>query len=185
VNRDIILLPSLLLASGFECLDTQDVKFLNNYRKHLDKTKFDLEEIFMVTSSDFELGGIMNPFNLMDGTTSMYEECKNHFSSFPYLSRIDIKTKIYQNHLDQILINLINEIVTEISDLQKVQNPQILESISENGFNIRDIDQLKEQRLYQKTVSLHLCGYGNIILDAFNKVLKEYMKTLEIKEIVE
>ncbi|MDG2448958.1 MAG: hypothetical protein P8M34_04955, partial [Saprospiraceae bacterium] len=65
MKRDIILLPSLLLASGFESLNTQDIKFLNNYRKHFDKTKYDLEEIFIVTESDYELGGIMNPFNQM------------------------------------------------------------------------------------------------------------------------
>ncbi|MEE9371784.1 MAG: hypothetical protein V3V00_01900 [Saprospiraceae bacterium] len=176
MKREIILLPSLLLASGFECLGTQDIKLLNNYRKHFDMTKFNLEEIFIVTESDYELGGIMNPFNQMSISSTLYNLCKSSIQSFPYVTRLKIKELIYQPSLEDIFMSLKNELFEELAALQQSSNEPIRESISQGFFNIQNLDLLKTFHFYQKTVALHLCGFGEVINDTFNNILNEYLE---------
>lgn len=176
MKREIILLPSLLLASGFESLNTQDIKFLNNYRKHFDKTKFNLEEIFIVTESDYELGGIMNPYNQMNIPEKVYEICKSSIPAFPYATRIDIKEIIYQQSVDALLENLLSEIKSEITQLFEQGNRYVQEAISERKFSLQILESIKTYSFYQKVVALHLCGYGLLISDSFNNILSKYLE---------
>ena len=175
MKRDIILLPSLLLASGFESLSTQDIKFLNNYRKHFDKTKFNLEEIFIVTESDYELGGIMNPFNQMSIPGEVYDLCKSSIPAFPYATRLDLKELIYQSKINSLFEGLLMEIYSDLSALYDEGNQWILEATTEKKFSLQGLDGLKTHGVYQKTVALHLCGFGNVIFDSFNKVLSRFL----------
>jgi hypothetical protein len=176
VNRDIILLPSLLIASGFECLSTREVKFLNNFRKHLDRSKYDLEEIFMVTTSDFELGGIMNPYNEFGNVSQSMIEYRSLFSSYPYLSRLQIKTSIYEKELEEIVTNLEKEIISDFERLQKDHHPLILHSMANSSFTVATVKALQNHLFYQKAIALHLCGIGDILLDTFNYILDKYLK---------
>ena len=148
---------------------------MNNYRKHLDKTKFDLEEILTVTNCDFELGGIMNPFNQIGEGHILYENCKNLFPSFPYISRLDIQSYIYKDSFDQIFNNLQKEIISEISILVTTDSPYLIKSIDAQKFTGNELENLKEFQFYQKTVALHLCGLGDTLLDAFNKILSRFI----------
>ena len=176
MKREIILLPSLLLASGFESLNTRDIKFLNNYRKHFDKTKYNLEEIFIVTESDYELGGIMNPYNQMTVPTSLYELCKSKIKAFPYATRLDLKELIYESSVNNIFETLIDEIHNEMNDLLESGNEHIRESISEGKFNVQNLEVFKSFQFYQKSIALHLCGFGDLIIDTFNNILTRYLE---------
>ncbi len=175
MKRDIILLPSLLLASGFESLNTQDIKFLNNYRKHFDKTKYDLEEIFIVTESDYELGGIMNPFNQMSIPNEIYDLCKTSISAFPYATRFDLQELIYRQKVELLFEELLYEITTEMKTLLESGNEFLQEAVVENKFTLQILDSVKVHPFYQKVVALHLCGFGNVIFDSFNKILQKYI----------
>lgn len=178
MNREIILLPSLLIASGFECLTTTDVKFLNNYRKHLDRSKYNLDEIFMATPDDFELGGILNPFNEMGSIQSLVHRYCGYFTSYPYLTRNDIKSHVYSFDFNSILTRLKDEAVEELNELQLKENHEVLEGIEANKFTVKNLKQLQEERFYHKTLSLHLCGFGDVMLDAFNRILARLTSNL-------
>ena len=175
MERDIILLPSLLLASGFEFLQTRDIKFLNNYRKHFDKTKNNIEEIFIIAESDYELGGIMNPFNLMQIEPETYEAVKQGIHTFPYVTRIDLYRIIYSKKSKEISRNIIKEILTDFrSSLDSCEGLKM--AISKNAFCEESSELLKNNVVYQKLVSLHLCGYGLKLIDTFNFFLAIYFK---------
>ena len=176
MKRDIILLPSLLLASGFESLSTQDIKFLNNYRKHFDKTKYNLEEIFIVTESDYELGGIMNPYNQMNIPSKVYDLCKSSIPAFPYATREDIKEIVYKQSVDNLFQGLLSEIFSEITHLFEKGDKFIKEAISEQKFSLQCLESIKVFPFYQKVVALHLCGFGTVISDSFNKMLSQYLE---------
>lgn len=170
------MLPSLLLASGFESLNTQDIKFLNNYRKHFDKTKYDLEEIFIVTESDYELGGIMNPFNQMTISNTLYDLCKAEIKAFPYATRLDLREIIYESSVKRIFNGLLNEIFKEITEILEGGNENIRQCISEKTFSVQNLEFFKTFQFYQKSVALHLCGFGDVVIDTFNQILEKYLE---------
>jgi len=175
VKRDIILLPSLLLASGFECLQTQDIKFLNNYRKHFDKTKHNLEEIFIITESDYELGGIMNPFNKFHPDQIIYDQVRQGIQTFPYVTRIDLNRIVYAKKVKELTKQITKEITSELRKNLET-NTGIQMAIRNREFCSSSIDNLKTLPVYQKVCSLHMCGYGLKLIDGFNHFLELYLK---------
>ena len=175
MEREIILLPSLLLASGFECLNTQDIKFLNNYRKHFDKTRHNLEEIFIVTESDYELGGIMNPFNQMAIDHEIYEQVRKGIQTFPYVTRIDLNKIVYSKQVKEIIKSLTKEIVTDFkSDIEINEGIQM--AVRNSTFCNQSIELIKSLPIYAKISAFHLCGQGLKLIDAFNHFLTLYLK---------
>ncbi len=144
----------------------------------MDRSKYSLEELFLVSESDFELGGIMNPFNEMQDTSRPESDFKSLFTSWPYLSRHDIKICIYKPSLEEIFEKLVNEILRHLAILRESNNPHILESLTEGGFTIPRLKHLQDHVFYQKTLALHLCGFGDVVLDAFNRILRKFTSKL-------
>jgi len=129
----------------------------------------------MVTSGDFELGGIMNPYNDIYNVSELLPKCKSLISSFPYISRNQIKTAVYKSPFDQIFYNLKEEITSDLLHLKQSKNLYILESIADNCFSIKTLKSLKNHFLYQKILALHLCGFGEFLQDAFNNILEYFL----------
>jgi len=144
----------------------------------MDRSKYSLDELFLVSESDFELGGIMNPFNLMQDISRSESEIAHHFSSWPYVSRNDIKMIVYRPSLDEIFENLEGEVLCHLSLLRESQNPYILQSLTEGSFSLTALKPLQEHVFYQKTLALHLCGFGEVVLHAFNIILDKFTSKL-------
>ena len=143
----------------------------------MDRSKYTLDEIFLVTEKDFELGGIMNPFNTIDGALPKSVHLHALFPSWPYLTRGDIKAKIYMPPFDEIFLKLENEIIHHLKILKQTGDSIFLECLSKGSFTIPTLKHLEKQVFYQKVIALHLCGFGDVMLETFNRMLTKYLTT--------
>lgn len=159
---EVVLHPSLLIASGIECIDSRDVRFLNAYRKFFGQHKYDHDRMLVLTEKDFHLGGIMNPndfFVIPEHAFARYQSC---YVRFPCLTMRQIFELIYQTRLKSILLKVLQELRDDLANSE------------EEGKDLFDFHIRKRNNtsLYPKIVALHLCGFGDKLKDAFRLVVE-------------
>ena len=170
----LVLHPPLLIAAGFECVTTRDVRFLNAYRKHFTRNASKDNSPLLITADDFKLGGIMNPFDLFLVPSIAYYKCKSQWCSFPYLTYQQIFQFVYEEELTFLYHRLLNEVLADIRDWAGDKN----------------IDDLRKKLLrpkesgsiYNKIVALHMSGLGEKLRDAFYYCIDRYREMTPASE---
>ena len=173
----IALHPAVLIASGFECITSNQVKFLNAHRRHFHHKVYDLDKTISVTQEDFSLGGILNPYGEFLDTREAQLEAAEKAPSFPYLTRRSIIKAFYQEELSSIWSELLIELFEDLSEFCVVNKRP-------KGYyvaNTKVIHELYSYPIYHKISSLHLCGLGSKLIDAFDYVFELYKSYEEMR----
>lgn len=172
VVESIILHPAVLIAAGFETITSRQVRFLNAHRLHFHSKLHDLDQTFVASISDFELGGIMNPYGILFDAKEAYAEYGAHLINFPYLTRRQILRTLYLVDLDKIWSEMMMELFTDLSDFciaHKRSRAYLTPSTTV-------IHELYNYPIYQKISALHLCGLGSRLIDSFAYVFEHFKK---------
>ena len=164
----IALHPAVLIASGFECITSKQVKFLNAHRRHFHHKVYDLDKTLSVTQEDFSLGGILNPFGAFLDTKEAQIKASEKVPNFPYLTRRNILKAFYQEELSVIWSELLIELFEDLSEFCTANKRP-------RGYFVATthvIHDLYNYPIYHKISSLHLCGLGEKLIDAFAYVFE-------------
>lgn len=158
--------PAILIASGVECIDSRDVRFLNAYRRFFAREKYTPNISILIRETDFQLGGIMNPNDLFIIPSQAYSKYQSRYSSFPCLTMKQIRQLVYQKRLQQIATKIWDEVNQDIRSLKIEGADQLYRWLSR---------PTSAGEIYPKIVALHLCGLGEKLRDAFGLVLDYYL----------
>ncbi len=164
----IALHPAVLIASGFECVSSSQVRFLNAHRRHFHHKLHDFNETICITFKDFELGGILNPHGAFLDPYEAQVEAASLISNFPYINRKEILKAYYQQELSTIWSELMLELFKDLSEFC-IQHKRSREYFQANTKVIHD---LYNYPTYHKISSLHLCGLGSKLIEAFKYVFQ-------------
>ncbi len=164
----MVLHPALLIASGIECIDSRDVRFLNAYRRFSDYKIPSGKQFIVLSEKDFQLGGIMNPNDLFIIPHHAFAQYKSSYIHFPCLTKNQIFQLVYVERLREIFENIVSEISMEIIKWKDFENIDSLFRIMKDG---------RAGTLYSKIVALHLCGFGEKLKDAFYLLLQYSLET--------
>ena len=169
-----VLHPALLIASGFESLSSKQVRFLNSYRRHFYSNTIEFSKTNVISKKDFELGGIMNPFDQFFDIDSVYRQSSQLINNFPYLTYREIQTQIYFQPIRQIWRELLTEVFLDLSSFC------IATKRSRDFFQAATpvLHEISSFPVYNKICALHSCGLGGKLSDAF-AFLFEKFKTVE------
>ncbi len=176
MNPMVSLHPALLMASGYECIDTRDAKLMNAYRAYFESTQPTLSETRVVRPDDFAPGGICNPFGLFANENTAYMQQMGRVKNFPYLTYSELRAAFYHEPLTQILNKVLNELYDEVEAfLLKNKLPY---SFLQPTTDV--ITRINQTQLYQKIVALHLCGMGEKLRDTFDLIFRQF-KQLRVR----
>ena len=95
--------PAILIAAGFECLNSADVRFLNACKKHFNPVKDNFSQVLLISPYDFELGGIFNPDDNMVDPVIAYRQMSERIPDFPYLNKHQIIKYLYDEKPDYLM----------------------------------------------------------------------------------
>jgi len=173
----IVLHPAILVASGFECLTTKQMRFLDNHKSHFSTRQRDWTESCSLSPEDFKLGGLLNPHGRLEDPDRAYVLATDDFPRYPIATWQDIFKKYYVKELthiwQEILVELCLDLHTYCHDQSK--------HAEELAANSSCIHQMSKYPIYQKITALHLCGLGDRMADAFDFVFTIYQQSGQIK----
>ena len=170
--ESIILHPAILIASGFDCLSSKQVRFLNAHRRHFHTKIYDLNQTLSITPEDLTLSGILNPFGHFHDVDTIYRKMSQSIPNFPYLSRREILSYIYKEELNNIWSEMMHELFIDLTEFCIEQKRPKDYFVSDTNV----IHELYKFPIYQKITALHLCGLGGRLLDTFNYVFSRFRK---------
>ncbi len=166
----LMLHPALLIVSGFESITSEDVRFLNAYRRHFDKTNLDKDKTEVYGESELELGGILNPCcNMMDPKLNAHIIAQT-FATYPYLTIRDIWYQLYAPRIEDIFSKLLGEIFTNLT-AYSVDYKRPASFFQANTSVIRMIET---SPCYTQIAALHMCGLGDKLGGAFAWTFERY-----------
>ena len=170
--RTIVLHPAILIASGFESITSRQVRFLNAHRSHFYSEPLDFYETIVISKSDFDLGGMMNPFGNFFDINHAYRQFGQSITNFPYLTRLEVLKYIYESDLSRIWVELLAELFGDLSEYCVVHKR------TRDYFkaSTQILHELSNTMLFQKISALHSCGLGGKLLDAFDYVFKKFVE---------
>lgn len=171
---NLFLHPAILIASGFECLNSSDVRFLNASRKHFNPHKDNFAQIQLITPMDFELGGIFNPTDRMLEPIIAYKQAQERIPDFPYMTKTQIVKYIYQERLEITFQKVVQELLFTIKKTLGYNDSNISRLFDTGSTNTKAIRLLKKTDIYAQINALHKCGVGNRLTDAFAFVFHKY-----------
>ncbi len=171
---NFFLHPAILIASGFECLNSSDVRFLNASRKHFNPHHDNFSQILLITPTDFELGGIFNPTDRMLEPIIAYKQAQERIPDFPYLTKSQIVKYIYQERLEITFQKVIHELLQTIKGTLGYNDTNISRLFDSGNTNARAMKLLQKTIIYKQINALHKCGVGNRLSDAFAFVFHKY-----------
>jgi len=153
------------------------VRFLNAHRRHFHHKLYDLDKTAPVSQEDFALGGILNPYGDFLDTHQSQLEAAEQIPSFPYLTRRDIIRVFYQEELSAIWSELMIEMFEDLSQF-------CIDHKRPRGYfqaSTQVIHELYSYPIYHKISSLHLCGLGEKLLDAFDYIFNLFRSYEELR----
>jgi len=168
--ESLILHPALLVAKGFESLNTSDMRFLQAYRNHFEEAK-ELHRTRVYRPDDFLLGGILNPESEYFDINEAYIEARDRIDSFPYMTMYEIRMHFYYGRIAQIFDCLCKELYQEM-DLYAQKNQIPLAAFLDTSSAIR---LLERTILYPKILALHQCGLGSKKAYAFQTIIEGFL----------
>ena len=166
----IVLHPAILIASGFESISSQQVRFLHAYRLHFHEHAQDLTETLVLTKRDFDLGGILNPFGKFFDSEDAYIKFGKTISNFPYLTRREIIGYVYKYELTKIWAELLSELYGDLSQYC-VTHKRTRDYFQATTKVIHDLSQYP---IFNKISALHSCGLGGKLADAFEFIFSHF-----------
>ncbi len=170
----LFLHPAILIASGFECLDTADIRFLNAFKKHFNPHKDNFAQIRLITPDDFELGGIFNPTNIMVEPINGFRQAQERIPDFPYLNQYQILRILYQERLELTFQKITQELLYTIKGSLGCNDMNIARLFDNPDTSSRAIKIIQKTEVFKKVHALHKCGLGNRLSDAFAWVFHKY-----------
>lgn len=172
--ENLFLHPAILVASGFECLTTSDVRFLNASKKHFNPHKDNFAQVILLTPMDFELGGILNPCDKMIEPITAYRMASERIPDFPYLNKYQILKHLYEERLQVTFQKIIQEILVTIKKTLGYNDFNIARLFDAPTTSSKAIKLIQKTDVYTKINALHRCGVGNRLADAFAWVFHKY-----------
>lgn len=172
--ENLFLHPAILIASGFECLTSTDVRFLNACKKHFNPLKDNFAQILLITPMDFELGGIFNPSDEMIEPIFAYRQTSERIPDFPYLNKYQIIKHIYEDQLEMTFQKIVNEILFSIKKTLGCNDMNIARLFDTPSTSSKAIKLVEKTDVFQKINALHKCGVGDRLTDAFSWVFHKY-----------
>jgi hypothetical protein len=172
--ENLFLHPAILIASGFDCLTSSDVRFLNACKKHFDPIKDNFAQVILITPMDFELGGILNPEDQMIEPVSAYRKASERIPDFPYLNKYQILKYIYEERLEMTFQKIIQEVLASIKKTLGFNDFNIARLFDTPNTSSKAIKLIQKTDVYTKVNALHQCGVGNRLTDAFAWVFYKY-----------
>ncbi|MFT4566278.1 MAG: hypothetical protein ACI9FN_001233 [Saprospiraceae bacterium] len=176
--ESLILHPALLVAKGFESLDTSDMRFLQAYRNHFEEAK-EMHRTRVYRPQDFLLGGILNPGSEYFDINEAYAEACDRIDSFPYMTLYEIRMHFYYGRIASIFDGLCLELHREL-EMYAQQYQKSLVSFTDTPTAIR---QLERTSIYSKIRALHQCGLGNKKSKAFQFIIEGFISMQRSKEV--
>lgn len=171
----LFLHPAILIASGFECLDSADVRFLNASKRHFNPRKDNFAQIRLITPIDFEFGGIFNPTNAMIDPIKGYRQAQERIPDFPYLNQYQILRHLYLERLEITFQKVTQEILETIKKTLGCNDLNIARLFDNPDTSTRAIKIMHNTDIYRQIHALHKCGVGNRLTDAFSWVFHKYL----------
>ena len=172
MNPMVSLHPALLMASGYECINSRDARLLHAYRQYFYEQQPNGNDTHVVSPADFAPGGICNPTNLFASENSAYMSCMGNIKNFPYLTFAELKAAFYYEPINKIQYKVLNELYDEIEAYLLAH--KLPYSFLQPTTEV--ITKINQSILYQKIVALHLCGMGEKLRDTFDMVFRQFKK---------
>ena len=166
----IVLHPAVLVASGFECLTTKQMRFLAAYRKHFTQGLSNAHTLISIEPDDLELGGILNPHGSLESPALILSVATSLFKRFPLVTQQEIFEAYYQKELSTIWQELLVELCIDIEQYCSDTKTPIQEIIVDTKL----ISSLSKKDIYHKVQALHRAGLGDRLLDTFRYVFSIY-----------
>ncbi len=166
--------PAILIASGFECLSSADVRFLNACKKHFNPTQDNFAQVRLISPQDFELGGIFNPDDHMIDPFTAYRQMSERIPDFPYLNKYQIIRYVYDEKLEVTFQRVIQELLHTIKRTLGVNDMNIARLFDGSATSARAIKLIQKTDIYRQVNALHKCGVGDRLSDAFAWVFHKY-----------
>ncbi len=168
--ESLILHPALLVAKGFESLNTRDMRFLHVYRRYFEEAK-EKHKTRVYSPEDFQLGGILNPESQFLDVHATFMEASDRIDSFPYLTLYEVRTHFYYGRISQIFDALMSEVFRGLDD------SGVLDYYGDILLRVdkRIIKSLERTRVYNQIMALHRCGLERKLSGAFQYVLSRYV----------
>ena len=170
----LFLHPAILIASGFECLDSGDIRFLNACKRHFNPHKENFAQIQLITPDDFELGGIFNPTNIMMEPINGFRQAQERIPDFPYLNKYQILRYLYQERMEITFQKITHELLHSVRTSLGINDMNIARLFDNPDTCSRAIKIIQKTEVYKKVHALHKCGLGNRLSDAFAWVFHKY-----------
>ena len=164
-----MLHPALLVAKGFESLNTSYMRFLQAYRNHFEEAT-DLHRTRVYCPDDFLLGRILNPENNYFDINEAYIEARERIDSFPYMTLYEIRMHFYYGRIASIFQALCAELNRDL-ELFAQQYHKPLSAFLDISIAMRE---LQATEIYHKIMALHLCGLGNNKTKAFQFIIEGF-----------
>lgn len=174
----LILHPALLVAKGFESLNTADMRFLHAYRKHFEGA-IELHRTCVYRPEDFLLGGILNPQSDYFDIREAYAEASHRIDSFPYMTMYEIRMHFYYGRILKIFDAMLFELYQGLS----IYANQYHRPISFFQTNAGSMRYLEGSPMYHQVVALHQCGLGRKLVNAFEYVFDGYVRYVESNQV--
>ncbi len=169
-NTNFSLHPALLMASGYESIDSRDAKLLNAYRAYFGSYASNGHQTHIIKPADFIPGGICNPHGHLDDENMSYIRCMGKVRNFPYLTYQEIEHAFYQEPIREVMQRVLNELYDEIEAY--LLDQKLPYSFLQPTTEV--ITFLNSSPLYRKITALHLCGMGEKLKDSFGLIFRQF-----------
>lgn len=166
----LTLHPAVLIAAGYECLTSEQTRFLNTLRRHFPDPSHHNTEMITIEKSDCRLGGILNPHTLLQDEQFIYMDAGSRLDNFPYTHKSEIFSTFYFDKMSKIWTDLIQEICGDL----EVYSRHLKLPIRHFRPTHQIIHELSDTWIYHKISALHLCGLGAKLADAFAYVFRSF-----------
>lgn len=167
--RSLMLHPALIVARGFESMDTSDMRFLNAYRKHFEEAR-ELHKMKVYRPEDFLLGAILNPEDAFHDVNEAYVAARDRIDSFPYMTMYEVRLHFYYGRIAMIYEALCAELYRDLDQYAT----QYYRSSSYFESSNQVMRHLEKTPIYAKIHALHQCGLGIKLIDTFEVILSGY-----------
>ena len=166
----LTLHPAVLIAAGYECLTSEQTRFLNTLRRHFPDQSHHNVDMITVEVSDCDLGGILNPHTKLQDPQMIYMEAGRRLDNFPYTHKSEIFSTFYYDKMSEIWSDVIHEICGDL----EVYSRHLKLPVRHFEPTHQVIHELADVWIYDKISALHLCGLGSKLADAFAYVFSSF-----------
>jgi len=164
----LTLHPAVLIAAGYDCLTSKQIRFLNTLRGHYPDKSHHNNEMVTVSVNDCDLGGILNPQTELKEAKQLYAEASSQLENFPYTHKSEIFSVFYYDKMTVIWSDLIHEICVDLDNYSRHHKLPVRYFRPTHQV----IHDLSHTQIYQKISALHSCGLGNKLSESFEYVFK-------------